>query len=184
MIDKAATVGGLCPPGDVVVVAHSLGAVAVALAFAAGDVPASHVVLLEPALYDIARGHHAVEGHIGAITDARDRAARDDLFGYWEIVGPLMFGRHASRETWAVDREVSAHLASLEPPWGHGIDASVFADVPTLVVTGGWNDEYEAIASRLANEGAEHVRLPGTGHRPQDHPGFEAAVTAFLRTSG
>jgi hypothetical protein len=48
------------------------------------------------------------------------------------------------------------------------------------VVTGGWNDEYEAIASRLVEEGAVHLRLPGTRHRPQDHPTFEAAVTAFL----
>jgi hypothetical protein len=126
MIDKAAAVDEHCPPGDVVVVAHSLSR--------------------------------------RSMTSPRPAGS--------------------SRDLGAQDREVAAHLASLEPPWGHGIDASVFADVPTLVVTGGWNDEYEAIASRLANEGAEHVRLPGTGHRPQDHPGFEAAVTAFLRTSG
>lgn len=182
MTDKAATVAEQCPPGDVVVVAHSLGAVAVALALLASDVPASHVILLEPALYDIARGHDAVEGHIGPITEARARASRDDLFGYWEIVGPVMFGRPAARKTWAQDREVAARLASLEPPWDHGVDAAVFADVPTLVVTGGWNDEYEAIASRLVAEGAAHVRLPGTRHRPQDHPAFEAEVAAFLRT--
>ena len=182
MTDKAATVAEQCPPGDVVVVAHSLGAVAVALAFVAGDLPASHVILLEPALYDIARGHDAVEGHIGPVSEARDRASHDDLFGYWEIVGPLMFGRPAARETWAQDREVAARLALLEPPWGHGVDAAVFSDVPTLVVTGGWNDEYEAIASRLVDEGAAHVRLPDTRHRPQDHPAFEAEVSAFIRT--
>ena len=81
-----------------------------------------------------------------------------------------MFGRPAARETWAQDREVAVRLACLEPPWGHGVDAAVFADVPTLVVTGGWNEEYEAIASRLVDEGAEHLRLPDTRHRPQTTP--------------
>lgn len=56
----------------------------------------------------------------------------------------------------------------------------MFAKVPTLVVTGGWNDEYEAIAERLARSGAERVELSGSKHRPQDHPGFESALADFL----
>jgi hypothetical protein len=50
--------------------------------------------------------------------------------------------------------------------------------VPTLVVTGGWNDEYEAIASRIV--GARHVTLAGHGHRPQDHPDAAGVVRSFL----
>jgi hypothetical protein len=182
MLRKADIVGEQCPDGDVVVVAHSLGAVPAALAYRAGHISASHVVLLEPALYDIARGDGAIERHIGPVTEARQRAARGDLFGYWQIVGPLMFRRDASSDTWHEDKDVAQRFAELEPPWGYDIDESVFAKVPTLVVTGGWNDEYEAIAERLAQAGAEHVELSGENHRPQDHPGFESALAEFLRS--
>ena len=162
-----------------VVVAHSLGAVPVALAV--GRLPITHLVLVEPALYDIARGDDAVEAHVRPMTGARALAGAGDLYGYWAIVAPMMFGRDADRETWDEDRLVAERFAALDPPWGHKIDASVFEELPTLVVTGGWNDEYEAIASRLVEVGAEHVRLPGARHRPQDLPGFEPAVAEFLR---
>lgn len=181
MRDKAELVAAQLPRERAVVVAHSLGAVPVALAHTNGRLAASHVVLLEPALYDIARGHDAVEAHIGPMTEARRRADGGDLFGFWQVVAPMMLGREASRETWSDDEELARRFASMDPPWGHGIDAAVFADVPTLVVTGGWNDEYEAIAERLSDVGAAHVRLPGARHRPQDHPGFESALTAFVR---
>ncbi len=90
-----------------------------------------------------------------------------------------MFGRPATGEAWEEDEPLAARFAAVEPPWGHGIDATVFGAVPTLVVTGGWNDEYEAIAEHLAEAGAAHVRLVGHRHRPQDHPGFEALVADF-----
>ena len=176
--DKAALLREQCPSRDVVLVAHSLGAVPAALGL---DVTSlSHVVLLEPALYDVARGDVAVEAHISAMTTARESADAGDLFGYWQVVAPLMFGRPATDESWAEDRPLATRFAAVEPPWGHGIDATVFGAVPTLVVTGGWNDEYEAIAERLAAAGASHVRLTGHRHRPQDNPGFEALVADFL----
>ena len=178
---KADVVVEQCPGGEVVVIAHSLGAVPVALAHLAGNLTASHVVLLEPALYDVARGHAAVERHIGPMTEARERARTGDLFGYWQIVAPLMFGRTATRDSWGEDQGLAQRFADMDTPWGHGIQASVFAAVPTLVVTGGWNDEYEAIAERLALAGAEHAHLPGAKHRPQDHPGFESVVVEFTR---
>ncbi len=167
-------------PDAAVVVAHSLGAVPVALAHADGRLAASHVVLLEPALYDIARGDHAVEDHIGPMTEARGLAQRGDLFGFWRIVAPMMFGREATREAWDEDEELARRFASMDPPWGHGIDASVFTDVPALVVTGEWNREYEAIAEQLVSAGAAHVLLPGARHRPQDHPDFESVLGDFL----
>ncbi len=180
MRDKAGIVAGQCPGEAVVLVAHSLGAVPAALAHAVGGILASHVVLLEPALYDIARGHSAVEAHIGPMTEARERAHGGDLFGYWEIVGPMMFGREATRESWPEDQDVAKRFADMDVPWGHGIEASVFGQVPTLVVTGGWNEEYETVAERLAEAGAAHVRLSGARHRPQDHPAFESTVVEFV----
>lgn len=79
--------------GPSFLVAHSLGAVPAAMAYGAGAISASHVVLLEPALYDVARGDGSIERHIGPVTEARQRAAQGDLYGYWQIVGPLMFRR-------------------------------------------------------------------------------------------
>lgn len=176
MSAKAAAVAAQCPRGDVVVVAHSLGAVPLALAI--GGLRATHVVLIEPALYDVARGDEAVEAHVGPMTHARARADSGDLFGFWAVVAPMMFGREATRETWPDDEALARRFADIDPPWGHGIDGSVFAHVPTLVVTGDWNDEYEAIAARLRD--AEHVRLPGARHRPHDLPGFEELVADFV----
>jgi hypothetical protein len=175
--DKAALLREQCPSRDVVLVAHSLGAVPAALGM---DVTSlSHVILLEPALYDVARGDVAVEAHVSAMTTARESADSGDLFGYWQVVAPLMFGRPATDESWEEDRPLATRFAAVEPPWGHGIDTTAFGAVPTLVVTGGWNDEYEAIAERLAEAGASHVHLTGHRHRPQDHPGFEGLVADF-----
>lgn len=175
--DKAALLYEQCPSRDVVLVAHSLGAVPAALGLDVSSL--SHAILLEPALYDVARGDVAVEAHIAAMTTARESAAAGDLFGYWRVVAPLMFGRPATDEAWEEDEPLAARFAAVEPPWGHGIDATAFDAVPTLVVTGGWNDEYEAIAECLAEAGASHVHLTGHRHRPQDHPGFEALVADF-----
>ena len=175
--DKATLLRDQCPEGDVVLVAHSLGAVPAALGMDLSSL--SQVILLEPALFDVARGDVAVEAHISAMTTARGSADAGDLSGCWQVVAPLMFGRPATEESWEEDRPLAARFAAVEPPWGHGIDATVFGAVPTLVVTDGWNDEYEAIADRLADAGASHVRLVGHRHRPQDHPGFEALVADF-----
>lgn len=183
MADKAALVAAGCPDDVGVVVSHSLGAVAVALAHAAGSLPAVPHVLVEPALYDVARGEAAIEAHVGPMDAARARAADGDLHGFWQVFAPMMMGRDATPGTWAEDRPVAERFAAMEPPWGHGLDVDVLADVPTLVVTGAWNEEYEMIASRLALSGARHVVLPGARHRPQDLPGFEGAVTDFLATA-
>lgn len=137
------------------------------------------MVLLEPALYDAARGHSAVEGHIASMSEARGCARAGDLFGYWAIVAPLMFGRPATRDRWEEDRGLARRFADMDPPWDHGIDGSEFSTVPTLVVTGDWNEEYEAIAEQVTGFGAEHVRLEGFRHRPQDHPGFESVLAEF-----
>lgn len=181
MVDRAQAVREHAPDGPVVVVAHSIGAVAVALARAGSPaLRLSRAVLVEPALYDVGRGDPAVELHVAQMGRARGCAAEGDLFGFWEVVAPLMFGRPARREGWTEDRPLAERFAAMEPPWGHGLDPSCFADVPTLVLTGGWNAEYDAIARRLVEHGAEHVELRGHGHRPQDHPGFADSVAGFL----
>lgn len=167
------------PAGPAVVVAHSLGAVVAALAATADRLAVSHFVLVEPALYDLARGEHAIEAHIEAMTTARKLAHEGDLYGYWQIISPLMFEDAASPDRWVRERVVAERFAALPVPWGHAVTVATFAQTPTLVVTGGWNDEYEQIAARLSAAGAEHLQLPGLGHRPQDHPQFNSLVSSF-----
>ena len=136
-------------------------------------------MLIEPALYDMARGDSAVENHINTMTRARELADVRDLYGYWSIVSPLMFGRPASRDRWAEDRATAERFAEVVPPWGHNVSADQFADIPALVVTGAWNEEYEAIAHRLAAVNVQHVQLEGYRHRPQDHPEFNDLLDRF-----
>lgn len=69
----------------------------------------------------------------------------------------------------------------MRPPWGFGIAAADIALTRTIVVTGGWNDEYEAIAAALVAAGAEHHVLTGARHRPQDLPCFDTVLSEALR---
>ncbi|MBN8424668.1 alpha/beta fold hydrolase [Microbacterium esteraromaticum] len=167
-------------PRNSVVFAHSAGAVPVFLAVQARQIAARALVLVEPALYDVARGVPVIEDHIDAITRARALSRSGDLFGYWSIVRPLMFGGPAERSRWDEERETAARFEAKQPPWGFGVASSAIVGVPTLVITGGWNAEYETIAGVLIEEGATHVQLRGVNHRPQDHSGFADTVERFL----
>lgn len=77
--EHAATLTDAAPTGAVVFV-HSAAAVPVALA--AARLSPRALVLVEPALYDVARGHPAIEAHIAGISRARSVADAGDLFGY------------------------------------------------------------------------------------------------------
>lgn len=180
MAEKAQIVADQAPAAPYSVITHSLGAVATILALRDHQLRPTSLVLVEPALYDVARGHAAIEAHIEPMTRAFDKAACGELFGYWQIVKPVMFGEAATLDTWRQDRQVAARMAGLEAPWGHAIDPSFVRSVPTLVVTGGWNQQYQAIAEVLRGHGARSIALVGQGHRVQDHPHFPHTLSEFL----
>ena len=53
---------------------------------------------------------------------------------------------------------------------------------PVLVVTGGHEPAFEAVADVLcARLGAERLVLPGAGHAVQNAPGFNEALEEFVR---
>ena len=164
-------------PQRALVFAHSIGAVPAALS--ARAMTPKGLVFVEPALYDIARGHPAIERHIGIVTEARTQADAGNLRGFWAILRPLMFGGPFDAARWDDERPVAERWATTNLPWGHGVREDMLDGIPTLVVTGGWNDEYEVIAGVLAGRGARHVVLPGAQHRPQDVDGFAAVVAEF-----
>lgn len=174
---------GAAVPADSVVFAHSAGAVPVALCAQAGSIAPRSLVLVEPGLYDLARGDAAIERHIEAIERARALSSSGDLFGYWSVVRPLMFGGTAELSNWSQERETAARFEAKQPPWGFSVDASAIGAIPTLVVTGDWNAEYEVIAGVLSRQGAIHRHLRGHDHRPQDHEDFSSVVEEFLRSS-
>jgi pimeloyl-ACP methyl ester carboxylesterase len=160
--------------------AHSLGAVPAVLAAASDRVDVAGLVLVEPALYDIARGEAPIERHIATVTEARAQAEIGDLQGFWAIFRPLMFDAPFAADRWDAERATAQRWAASNVPWGHAVRVHMMTGIPTLVVTGGWNDEYEIIARKLTRYGARHVVLDGAGHRPQDLPGFSPAVHAFM----
>lgn len=165
----------------VVLYAHSLGAVPAVVAAASGRLDIAGLVLVEPALYDIVRGVAAIERHIAIVTEARAQADAENLRGFWAIFRPLMFGEAFDADRWNIERSAAERWASGNVPWGHGVRTRMLSGIPTLVVTGGWNDEYEVIARTLTEGGAEHLVLEGATHRPQDVPGFAPAVADFTR---
>jgi hypothetical protein len=176
IVDQVDALARELTPGTLVF-AHSIGAVPVALAARRSSV--AGLVFIEPALYDLARGHEAIERHIGIVTEARARASAGDIRGFWAILRPLMFGGPFDDARWHEEQPLAARWASTNLPWGHGVRERMLDGVPALVVTGGWNKEYEVIADRLAARGAWRAVLAGAEHRPQDLPGFTGLVAEF-----
>lgn len=172
---RAEAVAAAVRPGDVVV-AHSLGGVAAALAMPMLATPPAALVLCEPALFDLARGDAAVEAHVAAMDAAHE--ALPSLSGFWARARPALLGGPFDEGRWEDERALASLLAGTERPWDQGIDAGMLRDVPTVVVTGGWNAEYEAIAAALVRAGARHEVLEGSGHRPQDDARFPAILAA------
>lgn len=162
------------------IVAHSYGGLVAAVALRELGERVHRLVLVEPALYDVARGIAAVEHHVAAMETARSAFDEGGLEAYWRVVRPLMFGGEFAPDLWETERPTAARLHELPVPWGHGVSAIEFATTPTVVVTGGWNDEYEAIAAALVVEGAQHHVLTGAGHRPQDLDAFNPLLDEFL----
>ncbi len=171
------------PDSPVNLLAHSAGAVPAVLAVGTGRLQVLRLVLVEPALYDLARGHPAIERHISWLSEARALAAAGDLRGYWSAIRPLMFGGALDAADWPAERDRAERFYGMGVPWGSAVTADAICGIPTLVITGGWNDEYEAIAEVLVEKGARHERLMGARHRPQDLPEFEELVSAFEKES-
>ena len=68
-------------------------------------------------------------------------------------------------------------------PWEAEIplDTLAAAPFPKLVVSGAHHGAFDAICDVLeARLGAERLVLPGYGHNPQLHPGFNDALAVFV----
>lgn len=168
-----------CAEGAVVV-AHSFGGPVAMRAAARRPDLVRALVLLEPAAYALARGTAAVEDHIRRMQPVLDRAGSVDAATFAAAFSDAMSDRSgASAPTTTADLLAAERQRMVPGPWS--LDTPEHTGVPTLVVTGGWNDEYETIAAHI--DGAAHVVLDGHGHRPQDHPAAARVVLDFVRTA-
>ena len=151
------------------VVASSYGGIAAILAAAARPDLIRRLILFEPAAYSLARGRTNVEARIDRMSPIMDSAPHLSASDYFvKFIGALTDAEPPPPQT---DAEMTAaeRLRLLAPPWNQSLPTQVFRDVPTLVVTGGWNQEYEEIAEAIALLGGEHRQLHGHEHRVADH---------------
>lgn len=160
------------------VVAASYGAIAAIQAASRPDSVVTSLVLCEPAAFSLARGRRAVEAHIAAVEPILSRAAElsgpDFLAGFLSALGIAAPPPETPAELERADR-----LRLQRAPWAAELDPAVFGRVPTLVITGRWNDEYEELAEELVTLGARHRWIEGFGHNPQDSSLFEGVVRGF-----
>lgn len=164
-------------------VGWSFGGIAALLAAVQHPERVRSLCLLEPAAFSVARGDPAVERHVAAVSAVlarRDELAAPEFFiAFMEALG------RRDVEPPVTDEQIVAaeRLRLVAAPWEAPVDARIVARVPTLVLTGGWNSEYEATAQALDRAGAKHQVLEGAGHRVQDDPRFNELLAEFWSKS-
>lgn len=167
-----------CGQGSAVV-AHSYGAIAAIAAAGRADTTVRALVLCEPAAFSLGRGRPAIEAHISAV-DPVMRAGLPPGDFYVALLSALGVVNPDRPNT--VEALTAAERMALQvPPWDVDLDPSIIGRIPTLILTGNWNLEYEELADVLVGLGARHEHLEGHGHRPQDAEGFRELVEGFLR---
>jgi hypothetical protein len=135
------------------------------------------LVLFEPAAYALGRGAYPIEAHIARMQPVLDRADRLDASDFITEFIVAMKGAVPTRLASAGALIAAERQRMLPGPWT--LDTPAETGRPVLVITGGWNDEYELIAEKIA--GSRHVILSGYGHRPQDHPLAGQTVLQFMQ---
>ncbi|CAM3885530.1 alpha/beta fold hydrolase [Janibacter anophelis] len=158
-------------------VGHSYGAVTAMLAAQRRPDMIRSLVLLEPACYDVARGGRGVEGHIRgmapvfAVADDPQVDGEEFLARFAAGMGAQMPDLDAGAcET------IAARIRATPAPWEVDLRTDTPRLVPTLVITGDETPMYAEVAAALEAQGATHLSLPGTGHRPQDSDEGMAAI--------
>lgn len=158
-------------------VGYSYGGVVAAMA-ACMEQPAA-LVLIEPALFQLARDRPATASLIERLEPIYlDAGATDETFeqAFLHALTGQDVGRALTAEALRSSRRARLHGA----PWRHAIDPGCLAETRMLVLTGGWNAEYEEVAAALTELGAAHEVLAGHGHRVIDHPACSARIRDFV----
>lgn len=176
--DADRVIDALCGRGHVV--AHSYGSVTAMLAAQRRPDRMRSLVLIEPACFDVARGGRHVERHISALAPVF-AVADDPAVGGREFLERFAAGMGTPPPELdpATCDEVAARMRATPAPWEITLRTDTPTLVPMLVVTGDRWPVYTEVAAALAAKGAEHLVLPGAGHRPQDDEEALAAIARF-----
>ena len=160
------------------VVAHSYGGLPAVAAAASGSVLS--LVFFEPALYSLARGAEHVEDHIARMSPVVAEAPGLTAAEYYLRWSTAIGVPDPKAPTSDAGLRMAERLRLLPAPWQIPTPTEVFDRIPTLVVTGGWNEEHEEIASALVELGATHRSLTGFGHRVPDHPEANSLIREWV----
>lgn len=168
------------PAGRMHVVGHSFGGITALLLAATHLDSVRTLTLIEPAALCLSLDRpHTVE-HIEALSPVFARA--DD-----EATSDLEFSRLFSEASGLAAPDVpeevlvgfAQQLRATTPPWTLDIDVALVSRIPTQVFIGSTDTMYAEVADSLAQAGAEVHVVPGSGHRPHDHPRFNELVDPF-----
>ncbi len=149
-------------------IGHSFGAIPAVMAADRRPGWCRSLLLFEPALYSLARGSTSVERHIDRLTPVMAEAGSLDAAVFWQRWMTALTGTSPDPAETPAQLAAAERFRLLTPPWTFQVSTAVFVQVATLVVTAGWNQEYEEIAHALTRLGAQHRLLPGNGHRLVD----------------
>jgi len=162
------------------VIAHSYGGLAAILSAVIAPQQVRSLTLFEPAAYAYARGMPKTEAFISRMAPIVERAAETTAAEYHVAFLTALTGSVPPQPVDAVELRAAERNRLLDAPWNYNLPIEVLQRVPTLVLSGGWSDDYEEIATAMASGGARHLVLGGYGHRVQDHPEANPAIACWI----
>ena len=176
--DEAVWLEPFLEPGTHLV-GHSYGGV-ISLLIAAQR-PVRSLTVNEPPAFGLARGNPDVEEFLAKMRVAPDEP-REYLAYFLPLVGsslklsdPLPAPLEAGTQAAMVER--SPHEAQIP------LDELAVAQFPKLVVTGGHNPVFDAVADVLEQRlGAQRAVVPGAGHSIPRAPGYGETLVRFIES--
>lgn len=166
--------------GEMDVVAHSYGGLPAIFAAAQAPERVRSLTLFEPAAYSYARGRTNAEAMINRMTPIVDKAPTMSAAEYHTSFMSALTGSPTRQTKDASELIAAERNRLLAAPWSFDLPTGPLSAVPTLVLTGAWNEEYEEIGQAMADQGARHAQLVGFGHRVQDHPGANSTIASWV----
>ena len=166
--------------GEMDIVAHSYGGLPAIFAAVQAPERVRSLTLFEPAAYSYARGRTNAEAMIARMTPIVGNASTMSAVDYHISFISALTGSRTGKPEDASELVAAERNRLLAFPWSFDLPTDVLSVVPTLVLTGAWNDEYEEIGQAMAGAGARHAQLVGFGHRVQDHPDANSTIASWV----
>jgi len=177
---QAAVLAELLQPGDHLV-GHSYGGVISLLAAAQADGLRS-LTVNEPPAFGVARGNPEVEEFLAKMEHAPGEP-REYLAYFLPLVGSSL----KLADPLPPALEAGARAAMVERPPHEAkipLDDLAQTSCPKLVVTGGHNAVFDAVADVLERRlGAQRAIVPGAGHSIPRAPGYSDTLVRFLESA-